>query len=66
MIPLLLVAAGAAALELKRLAKRPLGDEDTQTLLEREKYLKEILKVDTRCGINSVHIMQYMVSQDET
>ena len=47
MIPLLILAAGAAALELKRLASRPQGAEETQALLERERHLKQVLQVRT-------------------
>ena len=45
MIPLLILAAGAAALELKRLAKRPQGAEETRALLEKEKHLTQVLQV---------------------
>ncbi|CAK0771388.1 hypothetical protein CVIRNUC_003856 [Coccomyxa viridis] len=44
MIPLLILAAGAAALELKRLAKRPQGIEETRALLEKEKHLTQVLQ----------------------
>lgn len=45
MIPLLILAAGAAALEIKRLASRPQGHEEAQALLERERHLKQVLQV---------------------
>ena len=48
MIPLLILAAGAAALELKRLAKRPQGIEETRALLEKEKHLTQVLQVILR------------------
>ena len=48
MIPLLILAAGAAALELKRLAKRPQGAEETRALLEKEKHLTQVLQAIPR------------------
>ena len=45
MIPLLIFAAGAAALEIKRLTNRPQGAEQTQALLERERHLHQVLQV---------------------
>ncbi len=45
MIPLLIFAAGAAALEIKRLANRPQGAEQTEALLERERHLHQVLQV---------------------
>ena len=48
MISLLILAAGAAALELKRLANRPHGAEETQALLEKEKHLTQVLQVIVR------------------
>ena len=45
MIPLLIFAAGAAALEIKRLATKPQGAEETEALRERERHLHEVLQV---------------------
>ena len=45
MIPLLIFAAGAAALEIKRLTNRPQGAEQTEALLERERHLHQVLQV---------------------
>lgn len=45
MIPILLILGAGAALELKRLASRPHGNENTQALRERERQLKGILQV---------------------
>ncbi|BDA50907.1 hypothetical protein COCOBI_17-1260 [Coccomyxa sp. Obi] len=44
MIPILLILGAGAALEIKRLASRSHGDENTQALQERERHLKEILQ----------------------
>ncbi len=44
MIPILLILGAGAALEIKRLASRSHGDENTQALREREKQLKDILQ----------------------
>lgn len=45
MIPLLIFAAGAAALEIKRLTNRPQGAEEAQALLKRERHLNQVLQV---------------------
>lgn len=45
MIPILLILGAGAALEIKRLTQRPLGEESAHALREREKELKEILQV---------------------
>ena len=45
MIPLLVFAAGAAALEIKRLVNRPQGAEQTEAVLERERHLHQVLQV---------------------
>ena len=45
MIPLLIFAAGAAALEIKRLTNRPQGAEQTEALLEKERHLHQVLQV---------------------
>ncbi len=47
MIPILLILGAGAALEIKRLASRSHGDENTQALQERERHLKEILQART-------------------
>ena len=52
MIPLLILAAGAAALELKRLANRPRGAEETQALLAKEKHLTQVLQVKSRRSVD--------------
>lgn len=47
MIPILLILGAGAVLEIKRLASRSHGDENTQALREREKHLKDILQAST-------------------
>ena len=65
MIPLLILAAGAAALEIKRLSNRPQGAEEAQALLKRERHLNQVLQVVllSHAGwLTSVHILHPYVS----